>query len=258
MAGRINTIMQTCFFAISGVLPRDEAIAQNQGRRSRRPTAGKGSELVEQNFAAVDRTLENLHEVALPGDGDEHARAAPARARATRRRSCRHVTAMMIAGRGDDLPVSAMPARRHVPIRHGTVGEAQHLGHRPGLEAGHLHPVRQLRDGVPARGDPRALLRRVGARGRARRVSRRRRSPAAASPTCGSRCRLRSRTAPAASSASRPARRAASKRQASAPSTWTQRRRSSSASGATWRSSTRCPTTSRRAWTRRSCAACST
>ena len=96
----------------------------------------------------------------------------------------------------------------------------------PVVEAGHLHPVRQLRDGVSARGDPRALLRRVGARRRRRKGSRRRRSPGAASPTCGSRCRWPSKTARAASCASRPARPAASKPPASRAINMEPRRRS--------------------------------
>ncbi len=65
MGGRINTIMQTCFFAISGVLPRDEAIAQI--KKAIEKTYGKkGAEVVKRNFAAVDAALENLHEVEVP------------------------------------------------------------------------------------------------------------------------------------------------------------------------------------------------
>ena len=65
MAGRINTVMQTCFFAISGVLPREEAIAKIKAAVV--ATYGrKGAALVEQNFAAIDRTLDNLHEVRIP------------------------------------------------------------------------------------------------------------------------------------------------------------------------------------------------
>jgi len=108
MAGRVNTIMQTCFFAISGVLPRDEAIRKIKA--SIEATYGKkGRELVERNFAAVDRTLESLHEVELP--------AAPSSTRprlpvvpAQAPGFVQQVTAMMMAGRGDELPVSAMPA----------------------------------------------------------------------------------------------------------------------------------------------------
>ena len=66
MGGRINSIMQTCFFAISGVLPREEAIAQI--KKSIEKTYGKkGAEVVRRNFAAVDETLAHLHEVTLPG-----------------------------------------------------------------------------------------------------------------------------------------------------------------------------------------------
>ena len=65
MGGRINTIMQTCFFAISGILPREEAIKQI--KKSIQKTYGKrGDAVVQQNFAAVDETLANLHEVKLP------------------------------------------------------------------------------------------------------------------------------------------------------------------------------------------------
>ena len=81
MAGRINTIMQTCFFAISGVLPRDEAIARIKDAIEA-TYARKGKELVEQNFAAVDRALENLHEVSCLPAADQHPRVVSARARA--------------------------------------------------------------------------------------------------------------------------------------------------------------------------------
>jgi pyruvate-ferredoxin/flavodoxin oxidoreductase len=107
MAGRINTIMQTCFFAISGVLPRDEAIARIKDA-IQATYARKGKELVESNFAAVDRALENLHQVPLPASATssrEPSLLVPARAPDF----VRQVTAMMIAGRGNELPVSALP-----------------------------------------------------------------------------------------------------------------------------------------------------
>ena len=108
MAGRINTIMQTCFFAISGVLPRDEAIAKI--KKSIQATYGrKGADLVEQNFAAVDRTLDHLFEVPLPSavsSRRERRPVVPPQAPAF----VQEVTAMMMAGRGDELPVSALPA----------------------------------------------------------------------------------------------------------------------------------------------------
>ena len=107
MPGRINTIMQTCFFAISGVLPRDDAIARIKDA-IQATYARKGKELVESNFAAVDRTLENLHEVVLAAAATstrEPIPVVPAHAPDFVRR----VTAMMIAGRGNELPVSALP-----------------------------------------------------------------------------------------------------------------------------------------------------
>jgi pyruvate-ferredoxin/flavodoxin oxidoreductase len=108
MTGRINTIMQTCFFAISGVLPREEAIARIKNAVV--ATYGrKGAALVEQNFAAIDRTLENLHEVALPATATSRREPEPL-VPAHAPEFVKAVTAVMVAGRGDDLPVSAIPA----------------------------------------------------------------------------------------------------------------------------------------------------
>ena len=74
MGVRINTIMQTCFFAISGVLPRDEAIEQI--KKAIEKTYGKkGAEVVQKNFEAVDHTLAHLYEVKVAGRGHRHARA---------------------------------------------------------------------------------------------------------------------------------------------------------------------------------------
>ena len=65
MGSRVNTVMQTCFFAISGVLPREEAIAAI--KHSIEKSYGKrGEAVVQRNFAAVDATLEHLHEVPVP------------------------------------------------------------------------------------------------------------------------------------------------------------------------------------------------
>jgi pyruvate-ferredoxin/flavodoxin oxidoreductase len=107
MGGRINTIMQTCFFAISGVLPREEAIAHIKHAIAK--TYGKrGEAVVQQNYDAVDATLAHLHEVPIPAaitSGLELPPTVPAAAPAF----VQEVTAIMIAGRGDELPVSAMP-----------------------------------------------------------------------------------------------------------------------------------------------------
>ncbi len=108
MAGRVNTIMQTCFFAISGVLPRDEAIRKIKAAVE--ATYGKkGRQLVEQNFAAVDRTLEYLREVALPAAASSTRPRLPV-VPPQAPEFVQQVTAVMMAGRGDELPVSAMPA----------------------------------------------------------------------------------------------------------------------------------------------------
>jgi pyruvate-ferredoxin/flavodoxin oxidoreductase len=107
LGGRINTVMQTCFFALSGVLPRDAAIARI--KQAIEKTYGqKGPALVERNFAAVDHTLANLHAVSVP----ERVSAAAARPPAVSAEApdfVQRVTAVMLAGQGDLLPVSAFP-----------------------------------------------------------------------------------------------------------------------------------------------------
>ena len=107
MGGRMNTIMQTCFFAISGVLPRAEAIAAI--KESIKKTYGaKGDEIVQMNYKAVDQTLENLHEVKFP----KQATSLFDRAELISEQApdfVKNFTAKIIAGYGDDVPVSAMP-----------------------------------------------------------------------------------------------------------------------------------------------------
>ncbi|PSM48848.1 pyruvate:ferredoxin (flavodoxin) oxidoreductase [Chroococcidiopsis sp. CCALA 051] len=115
MGGRINTVMQVCFFALSGVLPKDEAIAQI--KQSIRKTYGKkGDEIVQMNIHAVDETLAHLYEVdygAMVRSSQENQlpttnyqlpipNSAPA--------FVRDVLGKMMAREGDELPVSAMPA----------------------------------------------------------------------------------------------------------------------------------------------------
>jgi pyruvate-ferredoxin/flavodoxin oxidoreductase len=107
MGQRINTIMQTCFFAISGVLPRDEAIAAIKDAIKK--TYGKrGEAVVQRNFAAVDQTLENLHKVQYPGKvTSEQEIRLPVPEEAPQ--FVKEVLGKIIAGYGDDLPVSALP-----------------------------------------------------------------------------------------------------------------------------------------------------
>ncbi|MBI4259102.1 MAG: pyruvate:ferredoxin (flavodoxin) oxidoreductase, partial [Actinobacteria bacterium] len=107
LGGRINTVMQPCFFALSNVLPRDQAISAIK-RSIQKAYGARGETVVQRNFDAVDAALANLHRVEVP-----------ARATATRSRRppvppeapefVRRVTARMLAGEGDLLPVSALP-----------------------------------------------------------------------------------------------------------------------------------------------------
>ena len=107
MGARINTIMQTCFFAISGILPRDEAIAKIKGAIKK--TYGiKGDDVVQKNFNAVDQTLANLFEVEIPKEVTSDKDFLPP-VPAESPDFVKEVTAMIIAGKGDDLPVSKMP-----------------------------------------------------------------------------------------------------------------------------------------------------
>ena len=107
LAGRINTVTQACFFAISGILPRDEAIARIKD--SIRKTYGKrGETVLARNFAAVDASLAALREVKVPARADSETTRRPTVPRAAPD-FVQRVTAMMLEGKGDLLPVSAMP-----------------------------------------------------------------------------------------------------------------------------------------------------
>jgi len=107
MGNRINTVMQTCFFALSGVMPREVAIAKIKAAIQK--TYGKkGEEVVRRNFEAVDNTLAQLHQVMVPEEASSRfdlLPPVPPEAPAF----VREVTAMMMAGKGDQLPVSALP-----------------------------------------------------------------------------------------------------------------------------------------------------
>jgi pyruvate-ferredoxin/flavodoxin oxidoreductase len=128
MGGRINTVMQVCFFALAGVLPQEEAIAKIKQAIAK--TYGKkGAEVVRMNLQAVDRTLENLHKVDVPrwGDAERGKGGAPLCGNkgqwgdgvmgrwgeiqnlASAPEFVREVLGKMMAGQGDELPVSALP-----------------------------------------------------------------------------------------------------------------------------------------------------
>ena len=108
MGTRINTIMQTCFFAISGVLPREEAIAQI--KKSIQKTYGKrGEAVVAKNFAAVDHALAHLEKVKPPAAASSDFDLIPSISPKAPE-FVRNVLGQIAAGHGDLLPVSAIPA----------------------------------------------------------------------------------------------------------------------------------------------------
>ncbi len=105
MGRRINTIMQVCYFAISGVLPKDEAIAEI--KKSIEKTYGKkGKEVVASNILAVDEALKHLHQIPVPAKVTQK-RATPATVSKSAPSLVKNVTARIIEGKGDALPVSA-------------------------------------------------------------------------------------------------------------------------------------------------------
>ncbi len=107
MGGRINTIMQTCFFAISGVLPREEAIAQIK-KSIEKTYSKKGGDVVAQNFKAVDQTLAALFEVKT-ASAVTSKKSKPPIVADNAPDFVKRVTAVMMEGKGDLLPVSAFP-----------------------------------------------------------------------------------------------------------------------------------------------------
>jgi len=107
MGNRINTIMQTCFFSISGVIPAEQAIAEIKTAIEK--TYGKkGPLLVERNFAAVDQAVAHLHEVEVPVQADSQRTMHPWIADEAPD-FLQRVTSVILAGKGDRLPVSAFP-----------------------------------------------------------------------------------------------------------------------------------------------------
>ena len=152
MGGRINTIMQTCFFALSGVLPREEAIEQI--KYTIKKTYGrKGEEVVQKNIAAVDQTLANLFEVKVPAQVTSTSEL-PAALHCRRPAGNRlHPRRHLRQPRRDSARQRLQP-RRHVPDRHRPLREAESGGRNPGLGREDLHPVRQVRGDLPPRLHP--------------------------------------------------------------------------------------------------------
>jgi pyruvate-ferredoxin/flavodoxin oxidoreductase len=114
LGNRINTIMQTCFFALSGVLPPEEAITRIK-EFIRKSYGKRGEPIVRQNFAAVDAALAHLAEVSIPETASGTIELT-SRVPVDAPEFVRNVTAEMIAGRGDMLPVSAFPEDGTYPV----------------------------------------------------------------------------------------------------------------------------------------------
>jgi len=108
MGRRTNTVLQTCFFALSGVLPQDEAIAQI--KKSIEKTYGrKGEQIVKMNFAAVDASLAGLREIRVPAEPSARAMRSVPPTYSNAPDFVRQVTVRLLANEGDLMPVSAIP-----------------------------------------------------------------------------------------------------------------------------------------------------
>ena len=153
----VNTIMQTCFFAISNVLPREEAIAQIK-KSIRKTYSRKGDAVVQQNFAAVKQTLAALHEVKIPPDGQFQA-ASAADCSGGSARFCPAGHRPHAGQQGRFAPRQRLPGGRDLADRNNALGKARHRAGNPGMGLGHLHPMQQVRAGLPARRHPREVLR---------------------------------------------------------------------------------------------------
>jgi pyruvate-ferredoxin/flavodoxin oxidoreductase len=114
MGGRINTIMQTCFFGISGILPRDEAIAHIK-KSIEKTYSKRGPEVVRRNCEVVDLALAELHEIPVPA-AVTSAHSRPPLVSALAPDFVQKVSAVMMAGKGDLLPVSAFPVDGTWPV----------------------------------------------------------------------------------------------------------------------------------------------
>ncbi|HXW08285.1 MAG TPA: pyruvate:ferredoxin (flavodoxin) oxidoreductase [Vicinamibacterales bacterium] len=111
---RVNTVLQACFFALSGVLPRDQAVAAMK-RAVRKSYGVRGERVLEANFAAIDAALDGLHQVEIP-DAVSAADEPETRISDAAPAFVRRVTAPLVAGEGDRLPVSALPPDGTFPV----------------------------------------------------------------------------------------------------------------------------------------------
>ncbi len=114
MGARINTVMQTCFFAISGILPKERAIEAIK-HAVEKTYGAKGKAIVDRNFAAIDTTLARLHQVEVPSAVSSELEIMPPVSDKAPD-FVKKVTGELIAGRGDSLPVSLMPVDGTFPV----------------------------------------------------------------------------------------------------------------------------------------------
>ena len=113
LGSRTNTVLQTCFFAISGIMPREEAIEKVKAAITK-TYARKSMAIVQKNHEAVDASLAHLHEVRVPTSATGQRDLIPP-VPSDAPPFVREVTATMLAGRGDELPVSALPVDGSYP-----------------------------------------------------------------------------------------------------------------------------------------------
>src|SRR5215471_9965337 len=113
LPGRVNTVLQTCFFAISGVLPTDQAIEAIKNAITKTYNR-RGPEVIKRNHAAVDAAVAALHLIEIPGKVTAHRHVPPPVPEGAPE-FVRTVTAAMMSGHGDDLPVSALPVDGSYP-----------------------------------------------------------------------------------------------------------------------------------------------
>ncbi len=166
LGSRVNTVLQTCFFKLTAILPLDEAIAAIKDAIAK--TYGKrGETIVARNDAAVDAALDSLHEVKVPVRGD--VRAIPAARGARGRARVRAEGDRDDAGGGGRLPAGLGAAgRRDVPDRHRPVGAPVDRARDPDLGSDDLHRLCEMCVGLSAQCDPHEGVRAGRGGGRAR------------------------------------------------------------------------------------------
>ncbi len=133
LGGRVNSVMQTCFFALSGILPKEEAIRQIKLSVAK-SYAKRGQAMVQRNLAAIDAALDGLQEVRLP-EAEEESQAAgegwPSAGLTNAHGFTERVTRLLIAGEGDRLPVSALPIDGTFPTGTASLEKRNIASHIP-------------------------------------------------------------------------------------------------------------------------------